>query len=238
MSNFLEKTKKEIEKYKKIFQIPEDFQIEVEEMPQGHELTFYPEEKKAVIKLDKDSISDIPELIAQLKMGIEYHPLLATFYFQPDLTKQEEFFASSFYTLVIPLIDAWVWKVMKDYLPEEELEKQVKELKTLWEVAQLEKMRLGDVPMKEALRRRMSFSQYLIFRTLGYDAELQLQVEAKNEKEKKKLIQEWVRYKKALENFAKHEPNIKDILELPKITKAPFSVKAVDSKYYEVKKLP
>ncbi len=217
--------REQIEKYRQIFRIPDEIQIETEEIDKGQELIYIPEENKAVFRLDQHSISDIPELMAQLKLGIKYNPLLATMYFQPDMTEEEEIYAGNFYMLVIPLLDAWVWKAMKEYLPEEEMEKQVKQLKELWERAQLSKMYLGDqVKESELMRRRMSISQYFIFKALGYGAELKLIGKGKH-------LQEWIRYKKILEEMIHHAPNIDDLIKLPQLTNAPFIVSVEEKPY-------
>ncbi|WP_457628508.1 hypothetical protein [Persephonella sp.] len=215
----------QIEKYRQVFQIPKNLQIELEEIDKGQELIYIPEENKAIFRLDQHSIRDIPELMAQLKLGIDYHPLLATMYFQKDLSEEEENYAGNFYMLIIPLLDAWVWKAMKEYLPEEEMEKQVKQLKELWERAQLSKMYFGDrIKESELMRRRMSVSQYFIFKALGYEAELKLIGKGKH-------LQEWVRYKKILEKMIHHTPNIDDFVKLPQLTKAPFTVSVKEKPY-------
>lgn len=220
----------EVKKYKKAFEIPEDLTIEVKKIPKGHELIYIPEESKAILKLDKHSLPDIPELIAQLKMGTDYHPLLATYFFQENYTKEEEKQISNFILLITPLIDAWIWKTMAKYLPKEEFEEKLKQLKEMWEIYELHKMYLENKSEPEMLRRRASFSQYLIFKSLGINATLKLVG-------KGKALQEWIRYKKTLEKMVENDPNIEDIVKLPETTKAPFRVKAVNEPYphFEVK---
>jgi len=215
-----------LEKYKTIFQIPDEIEIQLVNVEGKQELTYIPEQKKAIIHLDPKFPQDLAELIAQLKLGIEYHPLLATFYFQPNLTKEEEIFASSFYTAVVPVVDAWVYKTMKEYLPTEELEKQLEELQTLWERLELEKLYTGNTE-PEADRRRHSFSMYLIFKILGYPAQLKLIGKGKQ-------LQEWIRYKKTLEWAIQQTPSPEILTQIPEKTKAPYKV-SVKDKYYEIK---
>lgn len=206
-----------VEKYKQIFQIPDNISIQLEPVPQGQELIFSPEENKAILKVDKYSYGDIPELIAHLKLGIDYHPLLATFYFQKDLSQEEAIFAKDFYMLIAPVIDVWVWKTMKKYLPAKEFKHQLNQLIEIYEKAQLYKMHFGKDTEDELLKRRMSFSYYLILKNLGYNAKLKLIGKGKQ-------LQEWIRYKKLLVKIARNEPNIEDLISIPEQLNAPYRV--------------
>ena len=228
----IEKAMMLVKKYRKLYGIPEEVKIEVELIEQGEEeLIFFQKENKAKLRLSKwvlNDINDISEYIAKIKLGIDYEPLLATMYFQKDLTEEEERLASHFYTLIIPIIDAWTWKTMSMYLPEEEMEKELQELKDLWEQLELEKMMTEAKTMKEIDRRRQSISMYLIFKVLGHDANLKL---VGSEEHKK----EWEEYIKDLEEIVMKTPSIEPLIELgKKYLNRDISVKEDGYRYVEI----
>ena len=227
----LEEALLSVKKYRKVFEIDDDIKITVKSIPQGHELVYDPVNRTVELWLDKDSISDIPELLAQVKLGLEYHPLLATMYFQSDASEEETRLAGQFYTLVIPVIDAWVWKIMQKYMSADEFEMEVDELLEMIENLEIIKMYTGGKIENERARRRLTIGIHLIIKAVGGKSKLKLVGD--DEKKKK-----WIEYVKDLENLVMQEPSIDALIELGR--KYGFNVKVVQDErtgyYVDIRK--
>ena len=111
----------EIERYKKVFYI--SIPISYQAKNQGQWLVFQGD--RAVLFLDGNSLPVIPMFMAQVKMGILYHPLLATFYFQGNLSSQENRYSKMFYDLAEPLIDVWTVQTQSKYMGESAFAKEL-----------------------------------------------------------------------------------------------------------------
>ena len=89
--------------------------VEIESHPDGDEVVVFND--KIIIKMDKDAEDkDLAEILAKAKLG-ENDPLLATFYFQPDMTEAESGYATAFFNLCLPLQSAWTYRTMRTYAP-------------------------------------------------------------------------------------------------------------------------
>ncbi len=194
-------------------------------MEHGHSIVYYSDGKKVLLELDEATLlNDLPEIFASIKLG-EKNPLLTTFFFQEDLPKELERYCSMFYTLCEPLKDAWTWEIMKKYLTEEEMDKQVEELKKLYEVFLDMKQKAEEKGEKveEELKHRTIIGTYLIFYSLGHPVKIKFAGE--NQKE-------WKKYLKALKHFSLLEPDAQLFCELPKITEAPYRVEMREKPYW------
>lgn len=82
--------------------------------------------EKIEVHCPESAMIDLPELLALAKLG-EKDPLLVSFYFQPDLKKEEEDLCTYFFKICIPLQTVWSWEIMFRYLPSEEFNSQLRE---------------------------------------------------------------------------------------------------------------
>ncbi len=198
--------------------------LEIQQVEKGHSIAYFSNEQKVLLELDEEALlNDLPEIFASIKLG-EKNPLLTTFFFQENLTQEDKEFCSMFYTLCEPLKDAWTWKEMKKYLTKEEMDKQLEELKKLYEIfLEIEqKIKQGE-KSKEAIQRRGIIGTYLIFSSLGYPVKIQLTGENKKE---------WKKYLKALKHFSLSDPDPQLFCQLPEITKAPYRAEVKEKPYW------
>jgi len=106
--------------------------IQLEELAlgMGDEIVALPD--KIIIKMDKQAEEkNLAEILSKAKLG-ETDPLFATFYFQENLTPNEERLASQFSRLCQPLQDAWIYKTMRRYAPDV-YDAEIKDLLETWE---------------------------------------------------------------------------------------------------------
>jgi len=208
-----------VEKLRELFRI--EIPLELKRTG-GSQTILYPEGDRAVIEYMEED--ELVEAFATLRLGLDYSPLLATLWFQKDLSEEEERYADMFHVLITPIWFAWTWINAQRYLPEELLEKELKEM---YEFSQFVLMSSKDIP--ESLRRKSTIGLYLTFKGLGYPAKLRLEGETK----------EWREYMKAMEDMLFEKPSPHLLTKLPGITKAPYRVEVKEEPYlhYEVKKV-
>jgi len=205
----------EIEKYKKVF----DISIPIRYQEDSKEQWLLFGEDQSVLSLNGNlSLPVIPQFMAQIKMGLLYHPLLATFYFQKNLSNKESLYARMFHELAEPLIDVWTVQTQSRYMGESAFAKELDLIDMMNDMILSGK--LNDVRTYEIL------SVYLLNKTF-VNANVKLETAVKTGTNQV-LFDEYVNF---LESAAKREPNIDDILQLPVITNAPFIVK-IKSKPY------
>lgn len=174
------------------------------------------------IKLGPNShILDLDDLVAVAKLGEEYDILLATLYFQKDLTPKESRYASEFALFTTPLRDFWSWKEMKKYLPEEEFEKNLDEMFSTIEILMKE---VGVVQDRGLLVRLVSAK--LIVETF---TEVSFRLEGS---------QDWQEYIRLMERLKDEKPSAHLLATIPDEMGMDFTVSVVedeDGRYYRVK---
>jgi len=214
----------EIEKYKKVFDIsiPIDYRRE----SQGQWLVFNGD--RAVLHLDDDSLPDVAQFMAQIKLGILYHPLLATFFFQKNLSEKESEYARMFHGLAEPLIDIWVVQIQSRYMGESAFAKEIEEIDRLNEAVLSAKSKIDNIKLG-----RFSLSGYLFTKTF-VSADIKVKFTATAGDISQDILDKYVNF---LEDAVKREPNIDDILQLPIVTQAPYAVKVKNKPYiyFEIK---
>ncbi len=186
-----------------VFEISKELEVSVVTDAYKEEVIYSPKNNHVYFYLMSEDITDtaLNELVARLKVGIEYHPLLTTLYFEKPNTEREKFAIEQFYYLVVPLIDVWAWKEMLKYLPMERVEKRFDEIRNKAEILELYRMMGFSVGNLD--RFRMSISGHLISKILlGYDSNLK--IVSKN----RSAIEEWNEYISELENLSYETPNI------------------------------
>jgi len=213
----------EIEKYKKAFDI--SISIDYRKESQGQWLVF--NGNRAVLHLDDNSLPDVAQFIAQIKMGMLYHPLLATFFFQKNLSEKEGQYARMFHALAEPLIDIWVVQIQSRYMGESAFANEIDEINIMNEAVLSGKLNADNIKT-----RRLVLSGYLFTKTfVNANVELKIVVKSGDSQDV------WNQYVNFLEDAAKREPNIDDILQLPILTQAPYVVKVKNKPYihFEIK---
>jgi len=157
-----------------------------------------------------------------------YHPLLATFFFQKNLSKKESQYARMFHALAEPLVDIWVVQIQSRYMGESAFAKEIEEIDRLNEAVLSAKSKIDNIKPS-----RFSLSGYLFTKTF-VSADIKVKFTATAGDISQDILDKYVNF---LEDAVKREPNIDDILQLPVITSAPYTVK-VENKpviHFEIK---
>lgn len=92
----------------------------------GEEQGVVATKREVVIYCPEDAMGDLAEFLALGKLG-EWDHLLATFYFQRDLSEEEGRLARRFYELCMPLQTLWAWDIMRRHLTIDEFILQLRE---------------------------------------------------------------------------------------------------------------
>ncbi|MEM4134405.1 MAG: hypothetical protein QXV73_04335 [Candidatus Micrarchaeia archaeon] len=220
-----------ISKLKEKFEVKEEIEIKYDLEDTGR-VDFLPDGKKVRLVIPPEiNYYDLVDLFGLIKLG-EINYLLATFYFQKDLTEEEKKYAEMFHLLCQPLQDVWCYKIIKNYLQEDEYKEIIQDLVNLYENVKeiVEAPPMEGVEMPEDIKRRLYVSTALILEKTS-NADVNLIITGKYKKE-------WEIYLFWIRHFADLKPDPKYFVKLPKITSAPYEVKIKKSEieYYEVKK--
>lgn len=187
--------------------------IEIEDFDNGDEVVAL--QDKIVIKMDKESEKrDLAEILSHAKLG-ESDPLLATFYFQEDLTPKEERYASMFFRLCQPLQDAWTYKIMRKYAPDV-YKSEVAKLFAMWQ--SVHSGILKD-PSNEMRRQYLSMFTILSENPVN-DIKIIINTDEENRAD-------WEGYITALKQLIHKEPNANLYLKLPIASNAPYKIKII-----------
>jgi len=234
-----DEVKKYFKKYKRIFKIQTDveFKFKTPQFASTYSVSYSVRgDKKAIVSgLPEHLMKDMEEITAMIKLG-EIHPLLCTFYFQKDISTNETAakFCGMFFELCQPLQDAWVWKIVKQYLPKNIFENKIKELVNLYKSLTKKDSTLPF--LSKYAQRRIILGTYLVLYSLGFNPILDLQFSSKEEKEEVKL---WEKYINSLKEFSTKDPDPTLFVRLPEIVLAPYRVMIQKFPYwhYEVRRL-
>jgi len=155
--------------------------------------------KKAIIEYAYED--ELFEPLAQLRLALDYSPLLATFYFQRNMSPEEEKYAVMFSQLTSPLIKAWSFKNALLYVPKEIV---IKEYREIAEEVLLFDLSVSAEEFPE--KGRFTIATYLIGKALGEPARLKLIGDKDGE---------WERYIRAMEEFLEEKPSPYILAKLP-----------------------
>lgn len=198
--------------------------IMIEDIEKGDEIIVAPD--RIIIRGDDNAFKyDLAEMLSRAKLG-EYDPLLATFYFQKDLSMKEKEFASMFFGLCQPLQDAWTYRIMRKYAPDV-YKKEVTELFRMWE-----SVYAGELILSDSNSRRQILGMWAI---LYENPENNVEIVVSSNKENSGS---WNIYIQTLKKFIREDPNIKFYVMLPDITEAPYRVTVETDKafrYYNIR---
>lgn len=219
-----------IEYLKQVFDVKREIKVKYDLKNSG-DVIFIPNSDVVELVIPPDiPYFDLIDLFGVIKLG-EIHYLLATFYFQKDLSKEEEKYARMFYILCNPLQDVWSYKMIKKYLSEKEYEEVIEDLIKLYEDTK-EIVVENDLELPELINRRLHISIALILEKTA-NVEVNLIITGKYKKE-------WEIYLFWLRHYADLEPNPEHYIHLTEKCSAPYRVKIRKDnsyEYFEVKKL-
>jgi|GEM_PF-4763404 len=200
----------EIFELEKPLEVKKGLSQEVVCLPEGH-----------LIVLDEGTrYSDLSELVATCKLG-EREVLLGTLFFQRGLSKEEEKFAGMFANLTYPLRSLWTWKVMFEYLPENEFVLEFNEMLSFLQPLFGKKVAGGGLPLSpfKVVALKLIAEEFS-------DSSISI---SGNE--------EWKTYLSALEEL-KERVGVESLVELPERVNAPYRVTVEEKPYrhYRVEK--
>ena len=204
--------------------------IELEDLTEGMGDEVVVLRDKTILRMDREAESrELAEILSKAKLG-EADPLLATFFFQNDITPQEGRYASIFFRLCQPLQNAWVYKTMRKWVPDI-YEAEIAELMMMWEASLTGTLKDNGDPEIRQL--------YLsIFTILSENPANNIQLVLQTDQEYRA---DWERYIDTLRKLVQQEPNADLFLSLPLVTNAPYLVQIITDKdgfrHYEVKSL-
>lgn len=175
---------------------------------------FLCQRKQLYIKMDRQAgEKDLAEILAKAKLG-ETNPLLATFFFQEDLSEEDGSYASMFFRLYQPLQDAWIYKTMRQYAPDV-YEAEIEELMSYWKL-------LLPGPVRDTGNPEMRRQYLSIFTILSENPSNQIRLILHSDETNR---QDWERYVGALKELVHSEPSPDLFLRLPEESNAKYQVR-------------
>ncbi len=207
--------------YRDLFKI--DIPVEVLRTGES-QIVLDPNKRKAKIEyLYEDELF---EAFAELKLGLDYSPLLTTLYFQKDLSEEEGKYALMFADLTTPIRKAWAYRNALRYVERERVEKEVREI--IEEMMMVHMWKEAETPVQHYKRGIYISTAYL----LGKAVDLDVKVEFVGKEAKS-----WRKYLEFLERMAEEKPSPYLLIRIPPVVEAPYTVKVKKIPYphYEVK---
>lgn len=187
--------------------------------------------EKTIIRTDHTSLeNDLAEILATAKLA-EQDSLLVNFTFQEHCTSEEAQWISVFQQICQPLRSAWIWKIMRRYVPEEYTIK-IENLRNKWD-SFYETACPGKVDKPEPIQK----SDFLTTATILYENPLN---ETDFTISSRIAQEEWDAYIDQLKKTSRAEPDRTLYLTLPDTTEVPFAVGIKDengTSYYVLRML-
>ncbi len=199
--------------------------VKVKKIEQGEGLvTLLPNKKKAIIEYFHEG--DLFDMVATLRLGLDYSPLLTTFYFQRNYTEEEAGFMREFYLLSLPLIKTWAFLNAVRYVGEERVKREAKEISDYVNIAYM--WVIPESREEQAVKQIHYTTAYLLLKYVAKE-----KVNLRFEGEYKK---EWERYVELVERLIHQKPSPYLLTRIPEETKAPYRVKVrkVPYPHYEL----
>lgn len=210
------------EELKRLFKI--DIPVEVVRMEKS-QTVLDPSGKKARVEyLYEDELF---EAFAELRLGLDYSPLLTTFYFQKNLSEEEARYAIMFSQITAPLVKAWTYRNALRYVDRETVEKEAREV--IEEITIAHMWREPESPAEHYQKGIYTVATYLIGKVLGFPVRAEFRGEE---------AQSWERYLEFLEKLTEEKPSPYLLTQVPEETEAPYKVRVrkIPYPHYEVKK--
>lgn len=165
-------------------------------------------------------------MAAKVKMGL-INPLLATYYFQKDITEQEIKYANSFIGLISPLLDAWEMKTIKKYAPDL-ITQEIEDIIDM--MTYFEKLKKQDVFKNKDFEKekRIYLSLWAMAHALEITDSIKIEILYFFDN-----TEQWERYLKTLKELVTKDP---DVYLLPKLIEvtggADYTAKVIDKPYW------
>jgi hypothetical protein len=196
-------TEKLINRYIKIFEISSKVKLLEDETKR--ELAYDANLKTWFIVVPSGTISHIAELIAKIKLAEITNPLLIQSVFKKESDDLMQI-AGWFVSLKEPIVFAWAYKIMKHYLSDTSLQKEMMEFESEYE----HYLESGlDDPL-------IALSLHLARLSTGYDDQLDMPQESEDT---------WLSYVSYAKTIIKQEPSIEALLEIPSVMNQLFGVR-------------
>lgn len=211
-----------VENYKKLFRID----IPVEVVRTGESQTVLDAEKKWA-RIEYLYEDELFEAFAELRLGLDYSPLLTTFYFQKNLTDEEAKYAVMFFEVTTPLTKAWAYRNTLRYMDRETVEKEAREV--IEEITMMHMLKKPESPAEHYRRGIYTTAAYLVGKVMGFDVRAEFVGEE---------AASWRKYLKFLEQLVEKTPSPYLLTKIPEKIDAPYrvQVKKVPYLHYKVRK--
>ena len=200
--------------------------VEVKKVPYSEgSAILLPNKKKAIIEYSHDD--DLFDLVATLRLGLDYSPLLTTFYFQEKYTEKEAEYMKKFHLLCLPITKTWAFLNALKYVEEEKVKKEAKEIA---EYVNLTYMWVSPESYGEQFLKQIHHvTAYLL---LKYVVKMDTILKVEGEH-----VEEWKRYIELAEELVKEKPSPYLLAKIPEKTSAPYRVRVRKQPFshYEVK---
>ena len=203
-----------------------DIPVEVRKVSESEGIvTLLPNRKRAIIEYSHEG--DLFDMIATLRLGLDYSPLLTTFYFQKDCTEEEMKFFREFYLLSLPVVKTWAFKNAFRYVEEKRVKKEAKAIADYVNIAYM--WSSPEDLEKQAIKQVHHVVAYLL---LKYVVEEEIDLELEGD-----YKEEWERYIELVEELVKEKPSPYLLAKIPERIEAPYRVKVkkIPFLHYEVK---
>ena len=204
-----------------------DIPVEVRKIEHGESLvTLLPNRKRAIIEYSHEG--DLFDVVAVLRLGLDYSPLLTTFYFQKDYTEEEEGFVREFYLLSLPLIKTWAFLNAIRYVGEERAKKEAREIAEYINLAYM--WAVPESREEQVVKQIHYMVAYLLLKyVVGERVDLKFEGEYK---------EEWEGYVELVEELIRRKPSPYILTQIPEKTGATYRVRVrkVPYPHYEVRR--
>lgn len=210
-----------LETLRKKFEIPGDFIININKAG-GNSLTFIQGKNQVDIEIGQDD--ELLAMIAKIKMGL-LNPLLATYYFQKDITEKEVKYANAFISLISPLLDAWEMKTINKYAPDLIMQ----ELKDIADMMKnFDKLKkAGAIKRDNNSEKRIYISLWTMAHALEMTDLIKIEILYFFDN-----TDQWERYLKTLRELAVQEPDPYLLPKLSAAAQADYAVKVTSKPYW------
>ena len=205
-----------------------DIPVDIKKVPYSEgSVVLLPNKKKATIEYSHDG--DLFDLVATLRLGLDYSPLLTTFYFQEKYTEEEAEHMRRFFLFSLPITKTWAFKNALKYIEEEKVKKEAQEIS---EYVNLTYMWVSPKNYGEQfLKQIYHIVAYLLLKYV-VRVDITLRVGGK-------YAEEWKGYIEFAEETIKEKPSPYLLTRIPDKMGAPYRVRVRKQPflYYEVKNL-
>lgn len=120
-----------VQHYRNLYKIEAPVTVtDIDRWEADDDTSYYFKDGTVIFRDDSDELRMLPYLFAELKLGTGGHPLLSWPRFQAEYSENDFDSINLFATLVTPLREAWIYRIMKHFLTAEEFEREMEDFKS------------------------------------------------------------------------------------------------------------